>query len=252
MTQTHSPDRPRDELDPDLLTYAHRPWRRVAVAGCTVTAAFFAAVQLVRGFVAPPLVVFAAVFIGLAVQISRGAGRRWLYATAAFSVFVVVSNVPFIIEDLSHLENAVSFILGLVGLLAAVVTVTSSIMATRPFPPERAVHVVVGAASVFVAASIASVIAAAGLEDDPRRDGDVLVRIKSNDFPAEVTVETGGSLYVDNADGWRHTFTIEGTDVDQDLPASTARRVDLNLPPGTYAYICEVPGHDMTGTLTVI
>jgi azurin len=58
---------------------------------------------------------------------------------------------------------------------------------------------------------------------------------------------------VENKDAFYHTFVIEGHDVKLSLPASKARRVEANLKPGTYTFLCDVPGHEevMRGTLTV-
>ena len=61
----------------------------------------------------------------------------------------------------------------------------------------------------------------------------------------------GGSLAVDSADPLRHTFTVLGTDVDVELPASRSVRTVVDLPAGTYDYICDITGHEsMTGTLS--
>ena len=59
-------------------------------------------------------------------------------------------------------------------------------------------------------------------------------------------------VWVDNRDGIHHTFTIEGLDVDLEIPALKAKRVDFEAPAGTYDVICTVPGHEsMTATLSV-
>ena len=59
-------------------------------------------------------------------------------------------------------------------------------------------------------------------------------------------------VWIDNKDGIRHTFTIEELDVDLEIPALKAKRVEFDAVAGTYTYICTVPGHEnMTGTLVV-
>lgn len=59
-------------------------------------------------------------------------------------------------------------------------------------------------------------------------------------------------VFVDNKDPIRHTFAIEALDIEVELPANTARRVEINAPPGAYDFLCTVPGHDqMKGTITL-
>jgi uncharacterized cupredoxin-like copper-binding protein len=66
-------------------------------------------------------------------------------------------------------------------------------------------------------------------------------------------IDTGDSgLWIDNKDGIRHTFAIPELEIDVEIPALKANRVDIDAPPGSYLIICTVPGHEsMTGTLTI-
>ena len=45
----------------------------------------------------------------------------------------------------------------------------------------------------------------------------------------------------------------KGQDIKQELPGGTSRRIEVNLPAGTYRFFCDVPGHEsiMEGVLTV-
>jgi len=56
-----------------------------------------------------------------------------------------------------------------------------------------------------------------------------------------------------NADRVEHNFTVEGQDVAIDMPGGQTIEGELNLPAGTYTFVCTIPGHEalMTGTLTV-
>ena len=56
-----------------------------------------------------------------------------------------------------------------------------------------------------------------------------------------------------NQDPLYHNFTVEGTNTAVDMPASQTVNAVVNLPAGTYTYVCTVPGHEalMVGTLTV-
>ena len=99
----------------------------------------------------------------------------------------------------------------------------------------------------------------------PRRDWAWLVRwaaaalevdLEDTAFvPEELEVPAGPTaFYVANEDLFWHTFTIEGTDVDVRLSSRGTRRVEVDLAPGTYAIVCDIPGHEsvgMTGTLEV-
>jgi plastocyanin len=63
-------------------------------------------------------------------------------------------------------------------------------------------------------------------------------------FPARIAAATGDTLFVDNRDLFRHTFTVEGTDLDVELPATQGVRIPLELAPGSYEVVCAVPGHE--------
>ena len=77
-------------------------------------------------------------------------------------------------------------------------------------------------------------------------------RVPSSSTATSWPSRPGERLVVDNADPFRHTFTIEGAGVDVEIPAGRTVEVPLDLQPGTYDYICAVPGHEaMTGTLVV-
>ncbi len=57
-----------------------------------------------------------------------------------------------------------------------------------------------------------------------------------------------------NTDPTVHNFTIEALGYKVDMPASqTVAAPPLTAPPGTYEYVCTVPGHEllMTGQLIV-
>ncbi len=57
-----------------------------------------------------------------------------------------------------------------------------------------------------------------------------------------------------NTDAVSHTFTVPRLRVDVEIGSGEARRTTFNAEPGTYNYICTIPGHDtpeMRGVLTV-
>ena len=63
------------------------------------------------------------------------------------------------------------------------------------------------------------------------------------------------SLSYVNADPMLHDFTIEELGVKVDVPANETETVSFEAKPGTYTFICSIPGHresGMEGTITVL
>jgi plastocyanin len=233
---------------------ARRRWAQVAAGSFAVMAAALLGILLLTLEVIPIVLVLAAIFGALAYAVWRWHARRWVLALAAvLGVLAVVGNLPFIVEDLAHPETIAGFgptvmvllaaLLGAAAAVAALVRVEATLR--RP-----AVGVVAALAVVLVAISA---VATLGLEDDERQAGDIVVVAKDVEFPERVEASAGAiAFFVDNEDIFRHTFLIEGEDVKQELPGTTARRVEVTLAAGSYRFYCDVPGHeDMEGTLEV-
>lgn len=73
--------------------------------------------------------------------------------------------------------------------------------------------------------------------------------------PSAVDAAAGSELRVRNRDLFWHTFTIKGEGINARVPTGATRIVRIGLPPGTYEFVCAIPGHEqagMTGTLTVV
>jgi uncharacterized cupredoxin-like copper-binding protein len=71
------------------------------------------------------------------------------------------------------------------------------------------------------------------------------------EIPANVDVKVNLS----NSGNLPHNFSIKDKDVSVDLAAGDKTSFTLNLPPGTYDFFCNVPGHEsagMVGKLTVV
>lgn len=230
-------------------------WRKATAVAAGVVSVMALLTTVLAGELIPPLVVIALLFAGGAVAIVRtgAVDAAWPgYALAVFGVLALGGSMPFLVADLSHPESAAGFIpqmlLVCAVLLAGLGGVVSSRRAALPLPPVVATFVVVAVMGVIV-----SIVATATLSDDEAEPGDVEIVAEDVEYPAVVELEAGAvGFLVDNADPFRHTFLIEGTDVAQEVPGSTARRVEVDLEPGTYRYYCDVPGHeDMEGTLTV-
>lgn len=75
--------------------------------------------------------------------------------------------------------------------------------------------------------------------------------------PADFTIaaNTDVTINLTNSGALPHAFQLEdGSVASDELPGGETGSVTLNLPPGTYGYICPVPGHadaGMVGTITV-
>jgi plastocyanin len=72
---------------------------------------------------------------------------------------------------------------------------------------------------------------------------------------SELVAEAGTiGVYLDNRDYFWHTFTIRELGVDLRVPVGASGRVVFEASPGTYQFVCTIPGHEiagMVGTLTV-
>lgn len=227
-------------------------WRGLlTTAAVTITLAQVV-LMAIAGIVIPPLAVFAVLpLVGL------GMLSRWERTGAGFlavlGTFLVLGNIPFIVPALSHPESPVDFLhiaFTLVPSLAMVVAGVA-LLRGRSGSPRR---LAIGGATVLTLMAVVSVVAALGTTSDTFDPTDVeLVARDVTWQPTAPTAATGETLHVDNEDLFHHTFTIEELDIDVQLPASTARDVSLaGIEPGTYDFVCAVPGHEaMTGTIVV-
>ncbi len=123
----------------------------------------------------------------------------------------------------------------------------------RPVAAGRGPVILVGAGAAVLA--VAVLVGLLGATDGPE-SGDVEIRAHDTAFePDRLTVDAGPvAFYVTNDDLFWHTFTITGTDVDARLATRGHQRVVTDLEPGTYEFVCAIPGHEslgMTGTLEV-
>jgi plastocyanin len=80
-----------------------------------------------------------------------------------------------------------------------------------------------------------------------------LTQVNYQFTPAKITVQQGDTITVsDTNPSTSHTFTVTGTDIDVSNDAMSAQDVTIDLPPGTYPFICRYhEGQGMTGTLVV-
>ena len=69
--------------------------------------------------------------------------------------------------------------------------------------------------------------------------------------PADVTVESGGTIDLRNEGEVEHNFAVTDQDISEDVDAGQSVTVTIDLDAGTYAFFCEYHPEQMTGNLTV-
>jgi plastocyanin len=219
--------------------------------GLLLLAGIMVGIQVAAAHIIPPVAVFAVLYAGLGLSVRRWPKRWLLVAALVFTALHLVTSIPFFRENLAHPESPVGFIAESFALLVGVAVIAGAIAGLRGARPgsRRPIALITG--GLAAAAVVVALIAAAGVDGDARQPGDVPVTAAASQYPEQVQVPAGEAvLWVDNTDLFHHTLVIEGTDVRAVLPASTAVRVPVGLAPGTYRYLCDVPGHDaMAGEL---
>ena len=70
--------------------------------------------------------------------------------------------------------------------------------------------------------------------------------------PSTITVKQGDTVKLDNVSDTPHTFTVTGESIDVETQPGKTAKVTIDLPPGTYPFVCRFHGSmGMTGTLVV-
>lgn len=226
----------------DLLTWA-------AIASIVV----IVLVNIFAGII-PPLLVFAAVFLGGVIWLRRSTKRPAILLLVALILHIALS-APFIIPTLVVPASAGDFILSVASVLASIAGIVAAVAVLRRATgsseaPKKLGLAVVG---LFVLAAIFSVVSTVGYEDATAQAGDIELGTEDIEFTdTSLEAESGKvSVFVDNADGTLHTFTIDDLDVDLAIPASSSARITFQAEPGTYEFYCAPHKEDMEGTLTV-
>ncbi|MGH9182552.1 MAG: cupredoxin domain-containing protein [Acidimicrobiales bacterium] len=246
MTTTDQPGRTAaTPTDP------RRSWIRLLVWAVAVSAGVDLAVMALLGEVIPPVAAGAVIsFVGIAL-LGRwpGAGIRLLVAVSAL---LVLTSAPFALPLVGHPESAVGFGQAVIHLGGRLVAIAAAVGAWRHGSPVIARRLGRLAAGLLAATVIIGVVGTALTTSDTPAHGDVRVAVSDFEFPAEVRVASGSSVFVENGDVIRHTFSVEGADLSRELPAGTGVRLRIALDPGTYRLFCNVPGHgSMEGALVV-
>lgn len=226
--------------------------RFVAIA-LFLLAAVFVALQGIAGEMTPFWALPAAVYLLLGLAVLWRASR-WLLVTAiVVPLLQVGTSAPFMIPGFTHPETPASFLPEVFTVVASVVVVVGAVMSLRGVERRSRRPIAALAGMIAAAAVVTSVAAAAGVSSEAQQTGDVPVTAVSVSYPERIDVEQGGTLWMQNQDPFRHTFVVEGTNMRTELPGSAAARIDVDLPPDTYTFYCDVPGHEdvMQGVLYV-
>jgi plastocyanin len=220
-------------------------WSAGAVAA--VDLIFFALIQ----HVIPPLAA-GALLTGIGLVVLRRSRRWGIGILGVTGLVMLLGNAPFALGHLPHPESGIDWVHSVVGLFGRLLVVVAAVAAWRGAAPAAGRRLATVATGLLGAVVVIAAVASLLSSGVAAADGDVAVPIERGAFPAQVTMDAGGILFADNQDLFRHTFTVEGTAIDVELPARQAARIPVDLAPGTYDVLCAVPGHDgMTSTLTV-
>jgi plastocyanin len=225
-------------------------WRQLLIWTTGIVAAVDLAFMALAQAVIPPLAI-GVVLTTIGIALHRRFPRAAVIVLGLTSVLLLAGGLPFAVGHLAHPASGIDFVHSVVGIFGRVVAIGVSVAALRRMSASGVRRVgavsVVGLAASMLVAGIATA-AATGEEAEP---GDVVTAITEHDFD-DVEASPGDTLFVDNQTPFRHTYTVEGTSLDVDLPSGQGARAVIDLPPGSYDVICDVPGHEeMTGTLAV-
>jgi plastocyanin len=231
-----------------------RPGDRFVGTVLFLKAAVLLGYQPLAGEYVPALLVLGGLFLVLGLAVVRRAPRWLLILVAVLVVLDVAGSSRFLVANIQHPESMLSFLVDAFSMIASAAVLAGVAVALRSGDPSgsrRRIALVAGVLATV--AVVASVTAATRVSADPVQPGDVEVTVSRFQFPDTVTVPAAGAvLWIDNRDPVRHTLVVDGTAVHVELPASTSRRVTVDLTPGTHRYFCDVPGHErMEGTLHV-
>jgi plastocyanin len=199
-----------------------------------------------------PALLITAPLTVLGVAVSRRRPMAGAWVLAAMALLMILGGMPFLIDRIPHPESGVDWAHVLLGTTGRVVLLAAVLAAWRRASApaaRRTGTVTVGLTAAIVLVATVATLATTG---DDRQPGDVEVRLVGSAFPDPVELDAGSVAFVDNVDVLHHTFTVVGTQIDVQVPARQARRVPVDLAPGTYELVCTISGHEaMTSTLTV-
>jgi plastocyanin len=227
-------------------------WRILLVWTGMGAAAALLVFNLAMGEIIPPLIVFAVLY-GVGVWLARRGGKAGPIMLGILSLLMLVFNAPFIVPALKVPASTVDFVMTGLVVLLALANVLAAVASLRA-QGGRGARVVGRSLVALMLVVVAVAIVGRVTYDAPvSQSGDFKLAAQDYEFTTDVIEADSGevSVFVDNRDTALHTFTVEGLDVDLQVPGGTTARVTFDAPAGSYEFIC-VPHSDMMkGTLEV-
>ena len=189
----------------------------------------------------------------------RNWGPRRLAVAGAIAGLLLYADVlvwmlPAVISQLGAGDSAGSVALtGSLSALSLTAMIASVIGLARPDRTGGYGAVALaGTAALGIAVVVtAAAVAGASTTGAP---GELRLRTANVAFSARVLAGRAGGtdVAIANHDLFWHTFTIARIGVDARVPVGGTRRVHIKAEPGTYRFVCRIPGHEgagMSGTL---
>ena len=228
-------------------------WRRLLLMVAVVNVVVGVVIQVaLADSLIPPLAAFMLLYL-IGIAVLRKPGKAGPILVGVVSMLFLLTNLPFITSDLAHPSTFLQFSVTLIATVASVVGFIAMFGAVIGRPAASGAVTLV--AAVVIALGVgASLLANVLVSNQAAEAGDVTLTAKEIEFlPDDARARAGRvAVHVGNEDLSRHTFTIDALDVDLEVPGGKSRRVEFDAGPGTYEYVCKVPGHeDMKGTLIV-
>jgi uncharacterized cupredoxin-like copper-binding protein len=220
----------------------------------------------------PIILVFLGLFIGgaaLATFLPSAPRRRWLWLGLLVPpVLFLLLNAPFVPFALAHpTDIAFTAIMPLV--VGSLVLLGAGVTAFREAGPEvrprtgsRAGWIVAVIAGATVGSFATAYVAATGgggsgtLAGTPTTTGtQVAENTKYLTSSYEMSTSEVLGLFVENKDGYAHSFDIDSLNIHVQIPANSTVAVAIKpTSAGTLEFYCAIPGHreaGMVGTITV-
>ena len=219
------------------------------------------------GFVTVLFAIFLAVTVVL-IGLVRRFGAWALVLTALLMLLNLAGSGRHMVEGLRFPDSFFDFAPSLFSVAGSLLALGGAIVAlvarrrhaTRSAPTRTERSAAGGLVAVLVAlAALSGVLTLANRDrvSAEAKAGALPVRMKATKFEPE-RVEARASqplrILVRNSDPGYHSFTIAALDTDVTVNPGSERLIDLgDVPPGEYAYVCTLFGHEsfMKGTLVV-
>ena len=242
---------PRADVDAGPSPRPWGVWRRLLVVSVSVVAAYDLVFLALIGEVIPPLLA-GAVLTGVGVVLLPRFRRGGAAVLGVTSLLLLVVLLPFVAAHLPHPSSPIDFTHATVALLGRTAAVVAAIGTWREASPALGRRVATLVVALLAVSLVVSGVAVTTTVSASEIAGDVVAELTDAAFPASLTVPSGGAVHLDNRDRFRHTYTVPGTSLDVELPATTAVRFTVDLAPGTYEVICDIPGHEFMATQLIV